>query len=144
MFATEQDIISAALGMSPRSRAVIIESLFISLNDVEKKEYVKINKTDRQSLFEIATKSYRSDSYDKPFARTEEQAQISIARLKKRMSSKIKNGERDPNKPFLGGLSFDEYYALPDSEQSKLWDELIDVDLMSMEEQDLNANMLSA
>ena len=140
MFATEQDIISAALGLSPRSRAVIIESLFVSLDDTERREYINFNKLNMQDWFKT-TKSYKLNIHKKPFSRIEEEARANVAELQKELLEKCKE-DIPSDEPFLGNLTFDEYCDLSDDEQGKLWDKYMGADLMSMEEQELNADML--
>lgn len=68
-----------------------------------------------------------------PPARTIEQAQASVARLRAKVMEIMNNQTLSPDEPFMGGLTLGQYQALPDEERGKLWDEWADTDLMERE-----------
>jgi hypothetical protein len=46
--------------------------------------------------------------------------------------------------PFLAGLTFNEYSALPDEEQGRIWDEAAEIDGDDLEEREVSPHALLA
>jgi len=64
-----------------------------------------------------------SQAASEPPVRTIEEAQANVEQLRKRLMVAIGNRPIDTSKPFLGGLTFIQYDALPDQEKADLWEQ---------------------
>jgi hypothetical protein len=76
--------------------------------------------------------------------RTEEQTHNNISRLHTEVLAAIDNHSLSADEPFLGGLTLEQYYALPEEKKAELWDEWGVDNLMELEEQEVAADALSA
>lgn len=79
-----------------------------------------------------------------PPVRTPEQIQASIATATAEIMKDLNHQPISGDQPFLGGLSLNEYLALPDKEQAKIWDEAEEIDMMELEEMEVSPDVLLA
>ena len=101
----------------------------------------QMDQDDRERLFDLVP-DLREVAIQ-PAARTIDQAQDSVARLRAEVLTTVRE-PLAPDEPFLGELTLDQYHALPDEEKAHLWDKWADLDLMNVEEQEVAPGALPA
>jgi hypothetical protein len=101
----------------------------------------QMDQGDRERLFDLVPE-LRQLAARQP-ARTVEQAQATVAHLQKEVLAAIEK-PLSPDEPFLGDLTLGQYYALPDEDKVRLWDEWAGVDLMDLEEREVTLDALPA
>ena len=74
--------------------------------------------------------------------RTEEQAQVTVARLQKEVLAALDNQPLSSDEPFLSDLTLGQYHALSEKEKTRLWDGWTTVDLMQLDEREVSPDAL--
>ncbi|MGB0385534.1 MAG: hypothetical protein ACPGWR_11980 [Ardenticatenaceae bacterium] len=124
------------MSTSTLTRPISIEQIAEAIKQMSQSEI--------QRLLDLVPK-LRSPSAAKPRrTRTLKEAQASVDALDAELMTVLNHKPLTGNEPLLAGLTLNQYLALPDEEESRLWDEWAQVDIMEMEEQEVSANVLSA
>ncbi len=75
-------------------------------------------------------------------SRTLEEAKASVETLWAEITADPNYRPLTGNEPFLAGLTLDEYLALPDKEQAKIWDEAAEIDIYDLEEREVRPDAI--
>lgn len=92
----------------------------------------QMSQVDLQRLFDLVPNLQQKPA--KRPTRTLEQAQASVEILWAEIKADPNYRALTGNEPFLGGLALDQFLALPDDEQNKIWDEEEKIDFVEPEE----------
>jgi hypothetical protein len=76
--------------------------------------------------------------------RTKAQIEASVVTLQAEVLALLNHQPLSGDAPFLGNFTLDEYHALSDQEQARLWDELAGIDLLDLEEPEVTPDALPA
>lgn len=80
----------------------------------------------------------------KPAVRTVEEARAEVELLKEEIMAELNYQPISGNEQFLGAFTLNEYLALPDSEQARIWDEAAEIDWDDLEEVEVSPHALLA
>lgn len=78
----------------------------------------------------------------KPAVRTLEEARAEVELLKEEIMAELNYQPISGNEQFLGEFTLNEYLALPDSEQARIWDEAAEIDWDDLEEVEVSPDAL--
>ena len=102
----------------------------------------QMSQTEIQRLLDLVPK-LRSPSVAKPRrTRTREEAQASVEALWAEITADPNYRPLTGNEPFLGGVTLDQYLALPDKEQARIWDEAAEIDMYDLEEREVRPDAI--
>jgi hypothetical protein len=76
--------------------------------------------------------------------RTLEEARAEVSLLQEELMAELNYQPISGNEPFLGGFTLNQYLALPDSEQARIWDEAAEIDWDDLEEVEVSPDVLFA
>ena len=102
----------------------------------------QMNAADRQRLLALAPE-LRQDALQLP-PHTSDTARAAVERIRAEVLQALQGQLLSPDEPFLGGLTLDAYFALPDTERARLWAEWTEGDLDQIEEKDVRPDAAPA
>lgn len=97
-----------------------------------------------QSKNQVAPKISAPDAIPPRRVRTLEEAEASVEALRAEIMAKLDHKPISGNQLFLGGLTLNEYLALPEDEQARIWDEASEIDWDDLEEVEVSPDVLLA
>ena len=97
-----------------------------------------------ESKNQVAPKISAPDAIPPRRVRTLEEAEASVEALRAEIMAKLDHKPISGNQLFLGGLTLNEYLALPEDEQARIWDEASEIDWDDLEEVEVSPDVLLA
>ena len=108
----------------------------------------QMSQTEIERLFDLVpnlhSRSYVNGASAAPArrTRTQEEIEASVATVQAELMEKLNYQRISGDEPFLDGLTFNEYLALPDSEQARIWDEAAQIDMYDLEEKEVRPDAI--
>lgn len=94
----------------------------------------QMSQTEIQRLLDLVPKLRRTARRQ---TRTQEQIEASVAAVHAELMEALNHQPVSGDEPFLSGLTLNEYLALPDAEQGRIWDEAAEIDWDDLEEMEV-------